>query len=70
MNDGYQNIYRIDSEIRHVHGGFYGNVEKTSGRDQRIGRDRDYPFRISGVSRGNLGVSTFNRAGKVYDLKG
>lgn len=30
---------------------------------------KDYPFSISGVSLAELGVSTFQGAGKVYDLK-
>lgn len=30
---------------------------------------RDYPFTISGVNLGDIGVSTFRGAGKVYDLK-
>jgi hypothetical protein len=32
-------------------------------------RGRDYPFSISGVSLVDVGVSTFQGAGKVYDLK-
>jgi hypothetical protein len=32
-------------------------------------RGRDYPFSISGVSLVDIGVSTFQGAGKVYDLK-
>ena len=30
---------------------------------------RDYPFTISGLNIGGVGVSTFQGAGKVYDLK-
>jgi hypothetical protein len=30
---------------------------------------RDYPFTISGVNLGDVGVSNFQGAGKVYDLK-
>jgi len=31
-------------------------------------RGKEYPFTISGVNLGNIGVSTFQGAGKVYDL--
>lgn len=30
---------------------------------------RDYPFTISGVNLGDIGASSFQGAGKVYDLK-
>jgi hypothetical protein len=30
---------------------------------------RDYPFTISGVNLGDVGVSSFQGAGKVYDLR-
>jgi hypothetical protein len=32
-------------------------------------RGRDYPFAISGINLGDVGVSSFQGAGKVYDLK-
>jgi hypothetical protein len=41
----------------------------TSGEGILSYRGKDYPFSISGVSLVDIGVSTFQWAGKVYDLK-
>jgi hypothetical protein len=41
----------------------------TSGEGVLSYRGRDYPFSISGMSLVDIGVSTFQGAGKVYDLK-
>lgn len=44
-------------------------VGGTSGEGILSYQGKDYPFSISGVSLVDIGVSTFQGAGKVYDLK-
>jgi hypothetical protein len=44
-------------------------VGGSSGEGVLSYQGKDYPFTISGVSLADVGVSTFEGAGKVYDLK-
>jgi hypothetical protein len=44
-------------------------VGGSSGEGMLSYQGRDYPFTISGLNLGNVGVSSFQGAGKVYDLK-
>ncbi|MGH7888259.1 MAG: hypothetical protein ACREPG_10355, partial [Candidatus Binatia bacterium] len=44
-------------------------VGGSSGEGMLNYQGRDYPFTISGVNLGDVGVSNFQGAGKVYDLK-
>ena len=44
-------------------------VGGSSGEGVLSYQGRDYPFTISGVNLGDVGVSSFQGAGKVYDLK-
>ena len=44
-------------------------VGGSSGEGTLSYQGRDYPFTISGLNLGDLGVSSFQGAGKVYDLK-
>jgi hypothetical protein len=44
-------------------------VGGTSGEGVLSYKGRDYPFTISGLNVGDVGVSSFQGAGKVYDLK-
>lgn len=44
-------------------------VGGSSGEGMLSYQGRDYPFTISGLNLGDVGVSSFQGAGKVYDLK-
>jgi hypothetical protein len=44
-------------------------VGSSSGEGVLSYQGRDYPFTISGFNFGDVGVSSFQGAGKVYDLK-
>jgi hypothetical protein len=44
-------------------------IGSSSGEGVLNYKGREYPFTISGLNLGDLGVSSFQGAGKVYDLK-
>ena len=53
-------------EMHEVQAAYIGSGS-TGGGEIRFG-DRDYPFRVSGVGVGGIGLSTIDAHGEVYDL--
>lgn len=54
-------------EIRQVHAAFIGSG--STGEGTLTYRGRSYPFTVSGLGVGGIGVSTVEARGEVYDLR-
>jgi hypothetical protein len=60
---------RPDARLRMTIGGFHLGIGGSSGSGTLTYRGKDYPFRVSGMAVGRVGVTNSSAVGDVFNLR-